>query len=842
MSDTFNWERIEELFDRLVDRPEVEWRTVLEAESDDPELRDEVLALLEADREATKLDDVVDRAFVAAGRLSEDLGAVGPWRLVSEIGRGGMGTVHLAERDDDAYRGRAAIKLLRWSHAPEASARFSAERRILSGMSHPGIARLLDGGESETGRPYLVMEYVEGRPLDDFCEERGLTVAERIELFRDVCSAVQYAHGRLVVHRDLKPGNILVDVEGEARLLDFGIAKLLEDDDAATTRTGTRRMSPPYASPEQIRGERVTTATDVYSLGVVLYELLTGRHPHPLDDLSAREVEDAILHREALPPSGVAPGARSGGTTTRRSEVHWRDLDTIVLKAMAKEPERRYPSVEAFSDDLGRLLDGQPVRARPDTRLYRLARFVRRNRPAVTAGAAAVASLVIFAVGSAAKARELAMERDEAEAARDEAQAVQRFLVDVFEATDSNEAQGLDVTALQILETAEERVRHELADRPALQSAVMTALGRANTRLGEHDQAVALLTEAVERARQAHEPEDLRVATPLRFLGQAQRAGGDAPSAEETYRSVLELRTRGFGPDALETGEAWNNLGNVLGDLGEYEAAEEALLEALRLRRLHLEPDDEQVVTTLGNLGSVYVDMDRDAEAIEYTRLALEGEREIHGPQPHMDVAIAANNHASALQYGGRPADAELFYRESLAIRQALLAETHPSVLLIKNNLANLLGSTGQPEEAVDLLASILPERRRRGEEIPLAVVLNNYGYNLHRTGRTAEAVEAFEESYELMRGVLGGDHPNLAYPRFGAAQALAALGRDADAEKAFAEAAGIRGRALGEDDGLYRDVAEQYADFLRARGRTREADEWAARAAESSADRGGSR
>lgn len=821
MSEASTWGRIEELFDRLVDRPDSEWSRLLSAECDDPELREEVLALLRADRVGARVEAVVERAFLAAGELMRDEpGPLGPWRLVREIGRGGMGTVHLAERDDDSYRGRAAIKLLRWTRSPEASARFSAERRILSGLSHPNIARLLDGGESETGRPYLVMEYVEGKPLDDFCEERGLTAPERIRLFRDVCSAVQYAHGRLVVHRDLKPENILVDLQGTPRLLDFGIAKLLEDDEGVRTRTGRRLMSPPYASPEQIRGERMGTATDVYSLGVVLYELLTGRHPHPVDDLSPREMEDAILEHDPPPPSESMRARGPRGTTTRRSDVHWRDLDTIIQKAMAKEPERRYPSAEALSEDLSRLLDGLPVRARPDTRRYRLARFLRRNRAAVSAGAAAAATVVTFALGSAVQARELARERDEAETARAEAEAVQSFLVDVFEATDPNEAQGLDVTALEILTAAEARVRDELAGRPGLQSAVMTALGRANTRLGEHDQAVALLTESVERAREAHGLRSLGVATPLRFLGQAQRAAGDAPAAEETYRRVLEIRAEALGTEALETGEAWNNLGNVLGDLGRYEEAEAALLEALRIRRIHLDTADEQVVTTLGNLGSVYIDMGRHDEAIEYTGQALEGERQIHGGELHLDVAMAANNHGSALQYGGRLGDAEPLYRESLTIRQALLPEGHPSVLVLKNNLANFLGSTGQPEEAVRLLASILPERRRRGEDIPLAVVLNNYGTNLHRTGRHAEAVDALGESYDLMRGVWGDSHPNLAYPRLGMAQALAVLGRDAEAEAAFLEAAELRREALGEDHELYRDVAEAFAEFLRARGR----------------------
>lgn len=750
------WDRIGALFDRLADLPPEERSRILNEEcADDPSLRVEVERLLDAD-DAVGWDigAVVGVAMADLHSPSLSGTTLGPYTLLEEIGSGGMGTVYLAERSDE-YTARVALKILGGIPSPEAARRMTAERRILASLSHPAIARLIDGGETADGRPYLVMEHVDGVPLDLYCARHGLGIRERVALLLEICDAVEYAHGRLVVHRDLKPANILVDGDGRPRLLDFGIAKLLEEDAAllGRTRTGVRPMTTRYASPEQVRGDAISTATDVYSLGVILYELLTGSLPHPREAESARAIEDAVLHHDPEPPSAMAgradsPGRSNASTTPGRVDA---DLDTITLKALSKEPDRRYASVERLAEDLRRYMEGRPVLARPTTWVYRTGKFVRRNRGAVVGGMATLVSIFFFAISSGLQLLEMRGERLAAQSARDEAQAVTSFLIDVFEATDPNEARGLDVTAREILGSARTRVRDELTD-PGVQGAVMIALGRAYVRLGANDSALVLLSEATDRMEEAHGGTSPQYAEALRQLGAAHRSAGDAPAAETAYRRVLELRTEIFGPEALETGEAWNNLGVVQGAMRDFEASLQSLTEGLRIRRLHLPEAHEMVVTTLGNIGSALIDLERHDEAIEYTGRALDGERELHAGAPHMDVAYALNNHASAYEFAGRLDEAEPLYLESLAIREALLAPDHPSVLVVKNNLGLLYTKTDRPELAIRQFESILPERRRRGEPVPLAVVLANYGRSLRMVGRDAEADRATAESDALFR------------------------------------------------------------------------------------------
>ncbi|HKT61838.1 MAG TPA: serine/threonine-protein kinase, partial [Gemmatimonadales bacterium] len=394
MTSPDRWRRIEELLDGMLDLPPSERAAWLErACAGDEALRSEVEDLAARGEEHTGLPRPPEAliapaleslAVAASSEPSPD--RVGPWRLVRELGRGGMGAVYLGERDDDQFRKQVAVKLLHRDVAgDDLVRRFRHERQILATLDHPHIARLLDGGVA-AGTPYIVMEYVDGVPLDLFCERHRLSVAGRLARFADVCAAVQYAHEHLIVHRDLKPTNILVTADGQVKLLDFGIAKLMDEEGvpatAPLTRTGMHLMTPEYAAPEQVRGGRVTTATDVYALGVVLYELLAGRRPYDLRGRSPSEIERVICETEPLRPSTAVGRERSGRTEALRRRLRG-DLDTIVLKALRKEPERRYPSTAALLEDLQRYRDGLPVRARPDTFAYRARKFAGRHRVGV---------------------------------------------------------------------------------------------------------------------------------------------------------------------------------------------------------------------------------------------------------------------------------------------------------------------------------------------------------------------------------------------------------------------------------------------------------------------------
>ncbi len=419
------WQAVRTVLERALEMPQAERTSYLDhACAGDPAMRQEVESLLQADEQATHAflaGKAIDHVELSAEMTADHARAdtlqgrrIGSYLVLEEIGHGGMGTVYRATRADDQFSQQVAVKVVRGGLGDRlAIQRFKAERQILANLDHPNIARLLDGGTTEDGRPYVVMEYIQGSPIDQFAEARALSLRERLTLFRTVCSAVAYAHQRLVIHRDIKPANILVTAEGVPKLLDFGIAKILDDPQqsdgvtigAEPTVTMVRLMTPEYASPEQVRGEPVTTATDVYSLGVVLYSLLTGRRPYPVASKTAHEIVQAVLETEPEKPS--ASNRRLRG-----------DLDNIVLKALRKEPARRYTSVEQFSEDIRRHLDGLPVSARPDTLAYRGSKFVRRHKWAVLAACLAVLALI---GGMAATLREAYIAREE------RARAEQRF-------------------------------------------------------------------------------------------------------------------------------------------------------------------------------------------------------------------------------------------------------------------------------------------------------------------------------------------------------------------------------------------------------------------------------
>jgi eukaryotic-like serine/threonine-protein kinase len=378
------WREIEQLFDLVADRPASEQAALLE--NADPEVRAEVERLLASDGRGTAM--LFDAVAQGESLLEpEPQQRFGPYRVIGTIGHGGMGAVYLAVRDDQVFDKQVAIKVLHLGmETPATLERFRQERQILAGLEHPNIARLIDGGETPTGLSYIVLEYVEGEPITQYCDGRNLSREERLRLFLRVCAAVEHAHHNLVVHRDLKPGNILVTADGASKLLDFGIAKLL-DSEGQRTITIVQAMTPDYASPEQVHGEFITTASDVYSLGVVLYELLTARHPYEIPAMTPFDIERVVCHEEPAAP--------------RVSE----DLDNILMMALRKEPARRYPSVQHFADDIERSLTYRPVVARPDTIRYRTGKFVRRNRVSLAAVAAVLLVLSGGIVASQHQAR-----------------------------------------------------------------------------------------------------------------------------------------------------------------------------------------------------------------------------------------------------------------------------------------------------------------------------------------------------------------------------------------------------------------------------------------------------
>ncbi|MBL8189697.1 MAG: serine/threonine protein kinase, partial [Acidobacteria bacterium] len=458
------WRRIDELFRTLADRPPAEREALLTRVcGQDEDLRREVLELLAHEPPEAFLSDPIKYAALAVTDEPADelLGRrIGPYRLTRLIGRGGMGTVYQAVRDDDQFQQQVALKLIkRGMDTDFVRERFLRERQILASLDHPHIARLFDGGTTPDGLPYFVMELVEGSPITKYCHDRRLPLDAKLRLFRDVCSAVQHAHQKLVVHRDLKPSNILVTTDGTPKLLDFGIAKLLSPDPGeAVTRTETavRLMTPDYASPEQVRGGTITTATDVYSLGIVLYELLAGIKPFEFNTYEPLEIERAICETEAQRPSELA--IRQTHAPTKLARMLSGDLDNIVLMALRKEPERRYQSVEQFSEDIRRYLTGLPILARPDTFVYRAGKFVRRHQVAVLAAFLVMLSLLGGIVATGYAAHQARAESERANQAAAAAEAVTQSLASIFEAADPGRAKGNAITAKELLDQGAEKV------------------------------------------------------------------------------------------------------------------------------------------------------------------------------------------------------------------------------------------------------------------------------------------------------------------------------------------------------------------------------------------------
>ena len=659
------WGQIKELFSAAVELPPAAQASFLTDQcGTDAALREEVESLLRSDDQSEGF--IEQPALLLSGDLppeEEDEQIIGErlgaYRVLQEIGRGGLGTVYLAERADDVYRKQVALKLVRRGlDTDDILGRFRKERQILAQLDHSYIARLLDGGTADDGRPYFVMEYIEGPTLLKFCQQEELSPNERLRLFREVCEAVTYAHQNLVIHRDLKPSNILV-AAGAPKLLDFGIAKLLtpEIGDLTQTIAAQRIMTPEYASPEQIKGGRITTSSDVYSLGVILYELLTGQKPHRLGTGSAEEVSRAITEEEPARPSAVLKGDPK--SVSRVSHSLRGDLDNIVLMALRKEPERRYASVAEFSDDIRRYLEGQPVLAHKDTARYRASKFIRRNKAMMTA-AAAVTLTILIGMAVVLRQNQIARaERDRARAAQATAQRLNQFLQNLLSSANPD-AMGRDVKVVQVLDAASQRLDQELGSEPALLAQAHLTMARAYAQL---------------------------------------RAAGPA---ERHARAALEIDRRLFGDNHPATAEVMAFVGRAMQVFRRYREAEPLLRQALAVQRREPPANPADFIRTLQVLGIVLVNTERAPEAAALVAEALSLSRQKYG-EKSVQVADALQT-TGLLRAALRDREgAKQAYRESLAIHRQL-APRQLTFLDPLADLSELLFAEGKVDQAAALL------------------------------------------------------------------------------------------------------------------------------------------
>ncbi len=605
-----------------------------------------------------------------------------------------MGVVYLAQRADAAYQQKVAIKIIRPSFSLQNIVeRFRSERQILANLIHPNIARLLDGGVMASGQPYLVMEYLDGPAIDFWCNEKSASLRERLEVFRAVCSGVQYAHQNLVVHRDIKPANILVCSDGTPKLLDFGLARVLDLQNAgpaASARWTERLMTPEYASPEQVLGQPITTATDVYALGVLLYELLTGERPFDLSSGSPIELQ-RVITKEATRPSTICLDRRKD---RRAAEALRGDLDNIVLKAMHKEPARRYATAGELADDIQRYLTGFPVRAQPDSWGYRTRKFVGRHRLGVAAAVLFVIVLLGFGTGMAVLARRASLQRNRAEI-------ISTFLVGLFQAADPDRVSQKEVTVREMLDRGVKSV-DQLGAEPTVQAKLLETFGLVDQNLGALRQSRELLLHSLAIRRRIYGADSLEMAESAKDLAEVDRELTDYKEAEQLARKSLEIRLKRLGPRNVLVAETRNTLGIILQETGRLKEAEQVFLQVLAARdvlgqRMHLD------TAVLSNVGALYRDLGDLPKADRYlSECVAIRRRELGGDHPRLALAIAKLGQVQEDE--GRYKQAEASLEESLAMRQRLFGPHHPYVARSLLSLAALDRKEGRyAESATDL-------------------------------------------------------------------------------------------------------------------------------------------
>ncbi|MGY1458075.1 MULTISPECIES: protein kinase domain-containing protein [unclassified Luteimonas] len=864
--DADRWQRLSPLLDALLElEPMARAQSLASLREDDPALAADLEGLLELEEGQ---EDFLSEPVVSQLPLARADAVIGPYRLERMLGEGGMGQVWLASRADGLYQRRVALKLLRPGLAdPNLRLRFTRERQILARLEHAHIARLLDAGISADQQPYLALEYVDGEPITDWCRMREPTVEARLRLFLQVCEAVSHAHANLIVHRDLKPSNILVTPLDEVRLLDFGIAKLLDTPDvgAEGTRTGVRAFTLHYAAPEQIRGEPVTTMTDVYSLGVVLYEMLSGCKPYRLKRKSDAEWEEAILSADPARPSVALQRAAAEAATESTPTVPAPttaqvrrdarriagDLDNIVLKALSKRPEQRYPSVEAMAQDVRRHLDGKPVRARAQSIAYRARKYLGRHRWALGT-AAAIAVVLVAALAIVGWQAQQAVQQ----AAR--ARALQSFMVGLFENAGSAPG-GAHIDVRRLLEDGVQRGELELAQQPVALAELLGVVARLRAGLGDYTQALALQQrQAAVIADIARPPAalNLQAATDMgrirRLLGQP----GACRAAMQPLQAVA-LREQERLPQLAA--DFHTQLGRCLRDEGELDAARMGFQRALAIRRTAALPDTG-VVESLSDLATLRAAAGESALALREQRAALELLRtrvglrhpeaiailratcslhrelgdlhsaeadcrealelalEIRGPQ-HRDTVDGRRQLAALLVDNGRLGEAEVIFRDAHAWLVSRLGSQHADVARNDNSMAIVAWERGDLGDAIAGLERSNALWRKLGNETMLAAGLFNEALVLHEAGDQVRAARLLEESLQLRSERFGSDHGLVGATLRLAGEVDAARGHDATALAALRRAVALTSAGYGAAHPAARRAELALAQFEATRG-----------------------
>lgn len=771
---------------------------------------------------------------------------IGPYHLLEKIGEGGMGEVWAAEQHKPLHR-RVALKLIKAGmDTRQVMARFDSERQALALMDHPAIAKVFDAGETADGRPYFVMEYVQGIPITAHCDKHRLTTQERLDLFKRVCDGVQHAHQKAIIHRDLKPSNILVAVrDGEAvpKIIDFGVAK-------ATARSLTERTmytelgmligTPEYMSPEQaeMTGQNVDTRTDVYSLGAILYELLVGALPFDPKELRRAgfdEIRRKIREEDPPKPStklstmGEASTTQALNRRTERPALIRQirgDLDWITMKALEKDRTRRYGTPSDLAADIDRYLHHQPIVARPPSTVYKAKKFVRRHAFGVGVAGTVALLLVAFSVTTALQARRIARERDRANQEAEASRQVSDFLTGLFKVADPSEARGNSVTAREILDKGADKIARELQAQPRVQGKLMSTMGTVYDSLGLYDPARTLLEKALETRRQTLGPDDPDVASTLSQLGSVWWHKGDFAKAEIFMKEALAINEKRFGPQALEVAPSLHNIGNLYWSWGKYAEARGVLERCLAIREKAVGPDHADVAATFNSLGAIaYREGDLKKAAEIWSRTLAIREKTL-GPD-HPYLAQTLNNLAICYTYTGDPAPAVPLLERVIRIQEKVLGPDHPDLASGLMNLGDALFRTGRAAEArpcydraVAIMEAASPDNPELGRFLDRQAAFRLADKDI------AGARSLYERSLALRQKALGPKSPDLSESLAGLGNCAFQSGRLPEAEALFERALALTRKPGGGYYPSAYDVAKGFAALLRATRRDARAAE----------------
>ena len=832
------WDKIREIFaDAIEIAPDERLGFIRKACGSNEEMVQEVLSLLAAD--ANTHDMLKGRAvdlLEMPPEAPEDE-QIGPYKLLNLLGVGGMGKVYLAQRNEGGFEQSVALKLVRNNlNSARAAERFRSERQILAKLQHPHIAQLYDGGLTKDGLPFFTMEYVDGIPVNDYCNQQRLSVKERLKLFLDICGAVHYAHQNLVVHRDIKPGNILVTADGQVKLLDFGIAKILTiDEEDALTREGERILTPFYASPEQILGKAVTTASDVYSLGAVLFQILTGKRPFQGDDTTPFSLQKQITEEDPPRPSTAIslrpPTAESDETSEvvygpdiGEGEIRRQlagDLDNICLMALRKEPDRRYESAAQLAADIENYLEKRPVRARPATWHYRATKFIARNMVATLISTLALLLLVSMAGYYTVNLR---AERDKAQLEARKSAQISGFLSDLFDVSDPENSLGETITARELLDRGAREVEYGLEEQPGVQADMREEIGNVYRKLGLYDESEPLIRKSLEQRRELFGNVHQDVAESLASLGWLLVDQGKDDEAAEVFEMAQDIYGKLYGEDDIRTIGMKSLLGRVYSLQRKDSLALVYLEESYHEAKVILGEDNPELTGYMGDLASGYKNYGKYDEAEEIMRNVLAIRKVAYGSQDPRVSGILYR--LGRLMYVRRDLpQADSLLQASYDIDLQIYGPDHPMVANLLQNMAEVAKSQRDYSRADSLFRECLDIRLRAyGEEHPLIATTKDYiARILRRQKRYDEALVLHREALDLKIQLLGREHPSVGNTLNNIGRALQYVGDFEGALEVTGQALAIYNKATIRTNPNAATVRHNYAKLLKDVGRYEE-------------------